>query len=102
MTPSELLIATALLLTCLSGALLALVLWLKRPRYRRRGRRGRTVLVSVNPSAPPAHYPSRPDEGSLLSSRPPRMTDDEGSVPVADVEDDSWVGGAEVLLRATR
>lgn len=101
MTPSELLIAAALLLTCLSGALLALVLWLKRPRYRR-GRRGRTVLVSVNPSAPPAHYPSRPDEGSLLSSRPPRMTADEGSVPVADVEDDSWVGGAEVLQRATR
>lgn len=93
MTPSELLLAAAALVSSFSGAILAFVLWIQRPRYRR----GRVSwFEGSRPSAPVAPFPSRPDEGSSLSFRPPRTWTDMSEVPVADVEDDSrgdWRGG---------
>ncbi len=95
MTPSELLLALAALLSSLSGAILAFVIWAKRPRYRR-GRRSLVIFEGASSSAPPVPSPSRPDEGASQSFRPPRTWTDMRDVPVADVEDDAGAGGAGV------
>ena len=96
MTLTETLLASAAILASLSGAILAFVLWLKRPRYRRARRLG--WLEGHRPSAPFAHLTRRPDEGSSLSVRPPRLWTDANDVPVADVEDDTRASGAEATL----
>ena len=95
MTLTETLLACAAVLASLSGAIVAFVLWLKRPRYRR-GRR-LTWIEDPSPSASLA-IPRRPDEGSSRSVRPPRLWTDSSGVPVADVEDDTRASGAEVPL----
>lgn len=92
MTPFELLLIAAVALTGLSGAMLALVLWVTRVP-RRRGRHTRSRRAT-SPLALFAANPSRPDEGSLPSARPPRTRSGISGVPVADVEDDSVVRGA--------
>jgi hypothetical protein len=98
MTTIEFLLGLAAVLASLSGAMVAFVLWIQRPRYRRRSwtRRG------MSPSALSASSPSRPDEGSFVSVRAPRMRTEAHGVPVADVEDDTPAGSAEVQPLLTR
>ena len=96
MTLTETLLACAAVLASLSGAIVAFVLWSKRPRYRRARRF--TWIEAPNPSASLA-IPRRPDEGSPLSVRPPRLWTGSDGVPVADVEDDTRASGAEVPLQ---
>lgn len=100
MTLTETLLISAAVLASLSGAMLAFVLWLRRPRYRR-GRRV-TWIDGSRPSASLA-IPRRPNEGSPLSVRPPRIWTESDGAPVADVEDDTRASGAEApLYRALR
>lgn len=93
MTTSELLLGLAAILASISGAMVAFVLWVQRPRYKR-GRR--STWRTTHSSALPASSPRRPDEGPLVSARTPRTRVDVASVPVADVEDDALAGSAEV------
>ena len=97
MTLTETLLATAAILASLSGAILAFVLWAKRPRYRRARRF--SWEEGHSSSAPLARITRRPDEGSPLSVRPPRLWTESRGVPVADVEDDTRASGAEVPSR---
>lgn len=93
MSTIELLLGLAAILASLSGAMVAFVLWVQRPRYKR-GRR--STWRTSHSSALPASSPRRPDEGSLGSVRTPRTRIGSASVPVADVEDDAQAGSAEV------
>ncbi len=100
MALSESLLALATLFAALAGAVFAFVAWSKRPRYRR-GRQGSGVKATHS-SASFHKYLGRTDEGSSLSVRSPRKRTGLGGVPVADVDGDNWVGGAEVPFEAVR
>jgi len=96
MTLSELLLAGVALFAALAGVLYTIVLWNRRPRYRR-GRSSSWGSIGHSSSALHTRTPGRHDEGSPLPSHSPRTRVGSARESVADVIDSQRVGSAEVL-----